>query len=63
MPERTEAAETPAVGKAANTNQFPPLSPFEFIVNPLWLKVLAYVVAFAIASFNGWLLVRTFRGG
>ena len=31
-------------------------------VNPLWLKVLAYVVAFAIASFNAWLLVRTISG-
>jgi manganese transport protein len=29
-------------------------------VNPLWLKVLAYLVAFAIAGFNLWLLVRTF---
>ena len=31
-------------------------------VNPLWLKVLAYLVAFAIAGFNGWLLVQTFSG-
>ena len=31
-------------------------------VNPLWLKVLAYLVAFAIAGFNGWLLVQTFGG-
>jgi manganese transport protein len=31
-------------------------------VNPLWLKVLAYLVAFAIAGFNAWLLVRTFSG-
>jgi manganese transport protein len=31
-------------------------------VNPLWLKVLAYGVAIAIAGFNGWLLVRTFSG-
>jgi manganese transport protein len=31
-------------------------------VNPLWLKVLAYVVALAIASFNAWLLVRTISG-
>ena len=29
-------------------------------VNPLWLKVLAYVVAFAVASLNAWLVVRTF---
>jgi hypothetical protein len=29
-------------------------------VNPLRLKVLAYPVAFAIASFNAWLLVQTF---
>jgi manganese transport protein len=27
-------------------------------VNPLWLKLLAYVAAFGIASFNAWLLVR-----
>jgi manganese transport protein len=27
-------------------------------VNPLWLKVLAYAAALAIASFNAWLLVR-----
>jgi len=32
-------------------------------VNPLWLKVLAYFVAFAIAGLNAWLLVRTFSGG
>jgi manganese transport protein len=31
-------------------------------VNPLWLKVLAYLVAFAIAGFNAWLLVQTFSG-
>jgi manganese transport protein len=31
-------------------------------VNPLWLKVLAYFVAFAIAGFNAWLLVQTFSG-
>jgi manganese transport protein len=31
-------------------------------VNPLWLKVLAYAAAFAIASFNAWLLVRTISG-
>jgi manganese transport protein len=28
------------------------------LVNPLWLTVLAYVVAFAIAGSNGWLLVK-----
>jgi manganese transport protein len=32
-------------------------------VNPLWLKVLAYFVALAIAGLNAWLLVRTFSGG
>jgi manganese transport protein len=31
-------------------------------VNPLWLKVLAYLVAAVIASLNSWLLVQTFRG-
>jgi manganese transport protein len=31
-------------------------------VNRLWLKVLAYLVAFAIAGFNAWLLVRMFSG-
>jgi len=31
-------------------------------VNPRWLKALAYAVAFAIAGFNVWLLVQTFRG-
>src|SRR6266403_2954811 len=31
-------------------------------VNPLWLKVLAYLIAFGIAGFNGWLLVQTFSG-
>ena len=30
-------------------------------VNPLWLKILAYVVATVIASFNAWLLVQTLR--
>jgi manganese transport protein len=30
--------------------------------NPLWLKTLAYGVAFAIASFNAWLLDRTITG-
>ena len=28
--------------------------------NPLWLKVLAYLIAFVIASLNIWLLVQTF---
>ncbi|HVH08518.1 MAG TPA: Nramp family divalent metal transporter [Gemmatimonadales bacterium] len=28
--------------------------------NPLWLRSLAYLVAFAIAAFNAWLLVETF---
>ncbi len=32
-------------------------------VNPLWLKLLAYAVAFIIAVLNIWLLVQTFRGG
>jgi manganese transport protein len=31
-------------------------------VNPGWLKVLAYTVAFAIGALNAWLLVETFRG-
>jgi manganese transport protein len=31
-------------------------------VNPLWLKVLAYTVAVAIAGFNTWLLVQIFSG-
>src|SRR5216110_2390749 len=31
-------------------------------MNPIWLKILAYVVALAIAAFNGWLLVRIFGG-
>ncbi len=31
-------------------------------VNPTWLKVLAYLVAVAIASFNAWLLVRIVGG-
>ena len=31
-------------------------------VNPLWVKILAYTVAFIIASLNGWLLFQTFRG-
>jgi manganese transport protein len=32
------------------------------LVNPLWLKVLAYAVAAVIASLNVWLLVQTLRG-
>jgi manganese transport protein len=32
-------------------------------VNPAWLKILAYTVAFVIASLNAWLLVQTIRGG
>ena len=31
-------------------------------VNPLWVKVLAYIVAFIIGSLNAWLLFQTFRG-
>jgi manganese transport protein len=31
-------------------------------VNPLWLKVLAYVVASVIATLNLWLLWQTIRG-
>src|SRR5689334_4179794 len=31
-------------------------------VNPAWLKALAYGVACAIAGFNAWLLIQTFRG-
>ena len=31
-------------------------------VNPLWVKVVAYAVAFLIASLNAWLLVQTVRG-
>jgi manganese transport protein len=31
-------------------------------VNPGWLKVLAYTVAFVIAALNAWLLVQTVRG-
>jgi manganese transport protein len=30
-------------------------------VNPLWVKVLAYIVAFVIATLNVWLLWQTFR--
>jgi manganese transport protein len=31
-------------------------------VNPLWVKVLAYTVAFVIAGLNAWLLFQTMRG-
>ncbi|MEX0908335.1 MAG: divalent metal cation transporter, partial [Gemmatimonadaceae bacterium] len=31
-------------------------------VNPIWLQVLAYVIAFVIASLNVWLLVQTVAG-
>ncbi|MEX2152456.1 MAG: Nramp family divalent metal transporter [Gemmatimonadaceae bacterium] len=31
-------------------------------VNPMWVKILAYAVAFVIASLNAWLLFQTFRG-
>ena len=31
-------------------------------VNPLWVKILAYTVAFVIAGLNVWLLFQTFRG-
>jgi len=30
-------------------------------VNPLWIKMLAWLVAVVIASLNAWLLVQTFR--
>jgi len=30
-------------------------------VNPLWVKILAYMVAFIIASLNAWLLFQTFK--
>ncbi len=30
-------------------------------VNPLWLEVLAYLVAVVIASLNVWLVVQTAR--
>jgi manganese transport protein len=30
-------------------------------VNPLWIKMLAWLVAVIIASLNAWLLVQTFR--
>ncbi|MBV9772932.1 MAG: Nramp family divalent metal transporter [Gemmatimonadetes bacterium] len=29
--------------------------------NPVWLKAMAYLVAFVIAGLNGWLLLQTFR--
>jgi manganese transport protein len=29
-------------------------------VNPMWVKVLAYTVAFIIAALNAWLLFQTF---
>jgi len=32
------------------------------LVNPTWLKVLAYAVAFTIASLNIWLLFQLFHG-
>jgi manganese transport protein len=32
------------------------------LVNPAWLKVLAYAVAFVIASLNIWLLYQLFSG-
>jgi len=31
-------------------------------VNPMWVKVLAYLVTFIIATLNAWLLFQTFRG-
>jgi manganese transport protein len=31
--------------------------------NPIWLKVLAYAVAFIIAGLNIWLLVQIFGAG
>ena len=31
-------------------------------VNPLWIKLLAYTVAFVIAGLNAWLLYQTFSG-
>jgi manganese transport protein len=30
-------------------------------VNPIWIKMLAWLVAVVIASLNAWLLVQTFR--
>jgi manganese transport protein len=32
------------------------------LVNPAWLKVLAYAVALIIAGLNIWLLLQIFRG-
>ena len=32
------------------------------LVNPAWLKVLAYAVALVIAGLNIWLLLQFFRG-
>jgi manganese transport protein len=43
----------------AFTSDVRKMGPF---VNPLWLKVLAYLVAVTIASLNVWLLVQTVRG-
>ena len=31
-------------------------------VNPLWIKVLAYLVATVIAALNVWLIFQTVRG-
>jgi manganese transport protein len=31
-------------------------------VNPLWLKILAYLIASVIATLNVWLLLQTFQG-
>jgi manganese transport protein len=31
-------------------------------VNPLWLKALAWTIAFVIAGLNIWLLIQTFAG-
>ena len=42
----------------AFTSDVRKMGPF---VNPLWLKVLAYLVAVTIASLNVWLLVQTAR--
>jgi manganese transport protein len=32
------------------------------LVNPVWLKVLAYTVALIIGGLNIWLLLQFFRG-
>jgi manganese transport protein len=32
------------------------------LVNPVWLKFLAYTVAVVIAALNAWLLVQSVRG-